>query len=188
MSSTVQPLHVRAHPNIALVKYWGKQAGPGNRPAVPSLSITLDSLYSSTELRPAAADSLALDGAEPAPPDERLARFLSAARERLRVPPLAVVSHNNFPTAAGLASSAAGFAALAFALNESLALGLDSAELSELARCGSASAARSLYGGFVGLTGPDYRATPLAEAGHWPLEVAIALTSSARKRCRPPGA
>jgi diphosphomevalonate decarboxylase len=60
-----------------------------------------------------------------------------------------IVSRNNFPTAAGLASSAAGFGALATAINEALGLGLDKKGLSMLARRGSGSATRSIHGGFV---------------------------------------
>jgi diphosphomevalonate decarboxylase len=70
--------------------------------------------------------------------------------------PAHVVSANDFPTASGLASSASGFAALALAAVRAAGLSRSAAEVSDLARRGSASAARSLFGGFVELpAGPE---------------------------------
>jgi len=173
----------QAHPNIALVKYWGKQPGPGNFPAVPSLSITLDSLIATTEIATAPADSFTLNGKQftSVANDLKLTRFLKAARQHHDIPPLAISSSNNFPTAAGLASSAAGFAALVTALDVGLQLGLSLSERSALARIGSASAARSVMGGFVGLIGPDYCAEQIAQCDDWPLAVVIAITQTTAK-------
>ena len=172
-----------AHPNIALVKYWGKKTVAGNIPAVPSLSITLDSLTAITELTEATSDQFVLNGEEQSgiAADEKLTRFLAYLRERHDVPPLTISSHNNFPTAAGLASSAAGFAALVTAVNELCELNLNAGQLSELARAGSASAARSIFGGFVGLTGPRFIAEPIATNEHWPLQVVVAITNTGKK-------
>jgi diphosphomevalonate decarboxylase len=181
-----------AHPNIALIKYWGKRDTALNLPAVGSLSITLDTLHTRTRLRfdPALeADDIRLDG-EPAGPNR--ARRVSACLDRLRaragVPAGAVVdSRNNFPTGAGLASSASGFAALVVAADRALGLGLSAAELSEQARLGSGSAARSIFGGFVDMThgtradGSDAIARPLLTARDWPLSMVIAVTSEAAK-------
>ncbi len=172
-----------AHPNIALVKYWGKKSAAGNIPAVPSLSITLDSLTATTELTEATSDQFVLNGEEQsgAAKDEKLTRFLSYLRERHDVPPLTISSTNNFPTAAGLASSAAGFAALVTAVDQLCALNLSTKALSELARAGSASAARSILGGFVGLTGPKFVAESIATREHWPLQVVVAITNTGKK-------
>ena len=60
-----------------------------------------------------------------------------------------VFTHNNIPTAAGLASSASGYAALVLALDRMFNLGLGLPSLSVLARMGSGSACRSLFDGFV---------------------------------------
>jgi diphosphomevalonate decarboxylase len=92
-----------------------------------------------------------------------------------------VTSANSFPTAAGLASSASGFAALALAASR--AAGLDSSprEVSALARTASVSAARSLYGGYVVLpTGASF-AEPLAPGAHFPLSMLVALTRAGEK-------
>ncbi|MEE4273095.1 MAG: diphosphomevalonate decarboxylase [Thermoanaerobaculales bacterium] len=177
-----------AHPNIALVKYWGKADLERNLPAVGSLSITLDGLTTRTRVKAdpgAGADRLVLDGA-PAPKarTERVRAALALIRSvRPDLPPLVVESENSFPTAAGLASSASGFAALVTAVNGLLDDGLDAGELAEIARRCSGSAPRSLSGGFVELVldGSTTRIEPILEPEEWPLEVVIAVTSRAAK-------
>ena len=169
----------RAHPNIALLKYWGKQEGPGNLPAAPSLSITLGSLITTTRVREAPTDSVSLNGE--ATEDPKISAALADWRRDHEIPPLAVTTRNSFPTAAGLASSAAGFAALATAVDAHCRLGLSAGARSALARRGSASAARSVFGGFVALAGPDWQAAQLMSADSWPLQVVIAITSTVPK-------
>jgi diphosphomevalonate decarboxylase len=169
----------RAHPNIALIKYWGKAAGPGNVPAAPSLSITLDTLMTRTEVDFAPADRFELDGREVA--DPKLAACLADLREHYDVPPLAIRSANNFPTAAGLASSASGFAALVTAIDAHCGLGMDQASRSVFARRASGSAARSIFGGFVALSGPAWSATPVLDAAAWPMRVVVAVTAAGPK-------
>lgn len=169
----------RAHPNIALVKYWGKQEKPGNLPATPNLSITLAGLTTVTEIAAAAEDHFVLNG-NPSE-DPKLTRWLAQLRASFDVPPLLVNSSNDFPTSAGLASSASGFAALITAINAHCDLGLNQEMCSEWARMGSASAARSIFGGFVALVPPQWQAVPMAAPAHWPLEVVVAVTSNAPK-------
>ncbi len=169
-----------AHPNIALIKYWGKQAGPGNRPATPSLSITLDTLCSTTTVADGDRDRIVLDGEET--DDPKIAACLAMLRENFELGPLEITSANNFPTAAGLASSASGFAALITAINAHAGLGMSDDARSEYARKASGSAARSIYGGFVGLKAPEWIAEPLLDAGDWPLNVVIAITDENRKK------
>jgi diphosphomevalonate decarboxylase len=137
--------------NIALVKYWGKRSGPGNLPAEGSLSLALDALKTETRVTfddTLAADELELDGA---PADgKRVTGFLDLIRERAKSMARArVITRNHFPTASGLASSASGFAALAAAATRAAGLEIAPRELSRLARQGSGSAARSIFGGFV---------------------------------------
>ena len=181
----------RARSNIALVKYWGKAEGTLNVPAVASISITLDALWSDTEVAfdPALdADELVLDG-KPRP--DRLVRVsacLDILRELAGVGTrAAVASRNNFPTGAGLASSASGFAALVGAAARALGLALSPRELSIVARQGSGSAARSIFGGFVqmhagnGRDGLDSYAEPLLPGREWPLDVVVAVTSTGEK-------
>lgn len=142
-----------AHTNIALVKYWGKRASAEalNLPATGSLSMTLDGFGTTTtvELSNDATDAFVLADEE-VKDDVRVSAFLdivrtlSGRRERARV-----TSRNQVPTAAGLASSASAFAALALAATKAYGLALDPRALSILARRGSGSAARSVFGGFV---------------------------------------
>jgi diphosphomevalonate decarboxylase len=183
-----------AHPNIALSKYWGKREGGGNFPAVPSLSVTLAGL--STRTRVAFDSALGEDrftlhgqpveGAARARVVELLDRVRRASGESRRAH---VESDNDFPTASGLASSASGFAALAVAAARAAGLDWDAARISDLARRSSASAARSLFGGFVELpAGPlspsdadSLSARPVAAAGHLPLVVLVCVTTEGPK-------
>ena len=191
MSSDTLRAAARARTNIALVKYWGKADAALNTPAVGSISITLSDLWSETQVCFAEGlptDTLELDGRSDPAQTERVARFLDLARAAAGVSHKArVTSHNNFPTGAGLASSASGFAALAAAASQALGLDLGHRELSILARRGSGSAARSVFGGFVEMRrgtqadGLDAFAEPLAAADHWPLSVVIAITARGPK-------
>jgi diphosphomevalonate decarboxylase len=181
----------RARANFALVKYWGKADARLNVPAVGSISITLDALWSDTsvEFDPRlAADELVLDGGRRADQLAKVSACLDLVRERAGVSTRArIVSANNFPTGAGLASSASGFAALVTAAAGALGLALTPRELSVLARRGSGSAARSVFGGFVEMRaggaadGADSFAEPLLDRDAWPLEVAIAVTATGEK-------
>jgi diphosphomevalonate decarboxylase len=93
-----------------------------------------------------------------------------------------VESSNNFPSAAGLASSSSGFAALTIACARILELDLTPAQLSAFARTGSASAARSLFGGFTLLPAGGFAAQQLYGPDHWPeLRIVIALVSREAK-------
>ncbi|TAM98989.1 MAG: diphosphomevalonate decarboxylase [Rhodanobacteraceae bacterium] len=180
-----------AQPNIALVKYWGKRDDGLNLPAAGSLSITLDALHTRTRVRfddALAADDISLNGERDESQSRKISAFLDLFRSCARVQTRArVESANDFPTGAGLASSASGFAALAVAADHALRLGLDQRELSILARRGSGSAARSIFGGFVEMAagtrddGTDAFATPLLDAAAWPLKVVVAITTREKK-------
>jgi diphosphomevalonate decarboxylase len=169
----------QAHPNIALIKYWGKQRLAGNIPATPSLSITLDELTTTTSVADDERDRVFLNGSEVN--DPKITACLAMLRREFNVPPLIVRTDNNFPTAAGLASSASGFAALITAIDAHCELELTDRQRSSYARQASGSAARSIHGGFVGLNEPDWVAEPLLDAEDWPLKVVIAITDTARK-------
>jgi diphosphomevalonate decarboxylase len=141
----------RACANIALVKYWGKRPGVMNLPAAGSLSLTLAALVTETTVtfdRSLTRDELELDG-EPADA-ARTTEFLDLVRELAKSSDRArVKTANHFPTASGLASSASGFAALAIAATKAAGVTIQPRALSRLARRGSGSAARSIFGGFV---------------------------------------
>ncbi len=188
-----------AHPNIALSKYWGKREGGGNFPAVPSLSVTLAGLETRTRVRfdsTLQQDRVVLNGERADAGTEARARELldrvrrASGEERHAE----VRTRNDFPTASGLASSAAGFAALALAATRAAGLSWSASQVSDLARRSSASAARSLFDGFVELpAGPAdlgeggshedvvLSARSLAPAGHLALTVLVCVTTEARK-------
>lgn len=181
----------QAQPNIALIKYWGKRDLALNLPVVGSLSITLDRLWTRTQVvfdDALEADRITLNGREDAKQLRRATACLDLLRARAGISTRAnIVSTNNFPTGAGLASSASGFAALVLAGDAALGLGLSRAEQSVLARRCSGSAARSIFGGYVEWAhgqradGEDSVATPILDADAWPLSVAVAITSTAEK-------
>ncbi len=179
----------RANTNIALVKYWGKRDAALNLPAVGSLSLTLEGLSTRTTVvfGKSDADTLVLNGA---PADDkstkRVSKFLDIVRQRAGLSERAAVeSSNDFPTAAGLASSASAFAALAVAATRAAGLSLSDRELSILARRGSGSAARSIFGGFVEMhrgqraDGEDAFAEPIAS--DWDVRLVIAATTQGPK-------
>ena len=178
----------RAHPNIALVKYWGKRDRTLNLPAVSSLSLTLDQYHTTTTVDwDAAQDHVELNGQPVMAVLTRVLAFMELIWGDNR-PPVAVVSKNNFPTAAGLASSSSGFAALALAATAAKGSIPSKRELSVLARQGSGSACRSLWGGWVQwqrgvlADGTDSHGTPLAGADHWDVRMIVAMISSGPNR------
>ncbi len=141
-----------AHPNIALVKYWGKADARLALPATGSVSMGLDVFPTTTTVSladDADTDSFELNGGTA--PDGALLRvqqFLDLVRQAAGSTAHArVVSENTVPTGAGLASSASGFAALATAAAAAYGLDLSERDLSRLARRGSGSATRSIPGG-----------------------------------------
>jgi diphosphomevalonate decarboxylase len=173
-----------ANSNLALVKYWGKADEGAKHPAAASLSVTLDSL--STVARVEFSSRLDDDRVEglPAGPAARVGAFLDRFRARFGVQPHATVSlTSNFPVAAGLASSASTFAALAKAAAAAAGLEVDDRELADVARSGSGSACRSIYGGFVEWR-PEAGGSvvePIAAKEHWDLRVLVAVTSERPK-------
>lgn len=137
----------RAYPNIALIKYWGKRDDELILPVAPSLSLTLDAYPTTTTVTLGGErDSFQLNGAAAGEvATGRVERFLDLVRDLAGSSEHAnVISHNEAPTAAGLASSASGFAALALAASRAYGLDLDPRALSRLARRGSGSATRSI--------------------------------------------
>ncbi|NJQ01132.1 diphosphomevalonate decarboxylase [Streptomyces zingiberis] len=149
-----EPAVAVAHPNIALVKYWGKRDERLILPLADSLSLTLDAFPTTTAVRQAPdapEDRVIMDGV-PARGEmrRRITDFLDLVRERSGIRAPAVVdTRNTVPVGAGLASSAGGFAALALAAARAYGLPRDPVSLSRLARRGSGSASRSVHGGFA---------------------------------------
>ena len=167
-----------AHANIALVKYWGKRDDALLLPQAASLSVALDRLLTTTTVELGAAeDSLELDG-KPASAQEllRARALLDAAGigERARI-----VSRNDFPTGAGLASSASGFAALALAACAAAGQKRSLSDLSALARLGSGSAARSVPGGWA--VWENETARQVFPPSHWDLRFCVAFCAAEPK-------
>lgn len=183
MVGVVSTSIARACANIALVKYWGKRDGRLNLPAAGSLSLTLDALVTTTQVTfdaGLASDQLVLDGGSARPGDlVRTTEFLDLVRAQARITARArVVSRNEFPTASGLASSASGYAALALAATAAAGLALSPRQLSILARRGSGSAARSVFGGFVRMHAGD--AGPADGSAAWAEPLGSPLTATVR--------
>ena len=170
----------RAHPNLALVKYWGRRDGAPNLPANGSISLNLSGVVTSTTVTfdPALrADMVSVNG-EPARGIvyERVTAHIDRVRDLAGFASrVSVESRNDFPMAAGIASSAAAFAALSLAAITAAGLTLSLRELSVLARKGSGSAARSIPDGFVewipGRDDRDSYAFSLAPRDYWDLRV-----------------
>lgn len=182
--------------NIAVIKYWGKRDAELNLPTNSSISLTLDQRDLKTTTTAAAlvgqrgGDKLWLNGKEVViAENKRLSKVIAQMRGLAKehsdnIPlqkrlfysyPLSICSVNNFPTAAGLASSASGYACLVAAVCSLYGLDavLSTTEMSRLARLGSGSASRSLFGGFVEWTagdrkdGLDSEAVQIAPESHW---------------------
>ncbi|MCI4346541.1 MAG: diphosphomevalonate decarboxylase [Thermoplasmata archaeon] len=161
------------------MKYWGLRDPARMLPYNSSVSVTLGGLRTRTlvEFDPTlTSDELRLNGRlATGGPLTAASRFLERVRQRAHVEGYArVVSRNNFPTASGMASSASGFAALAGAASRAAGLPESPVALSELARFGSGSACRSIYGGYVEWQagrrpdGGDCYAKALFGREHWP--------------------
>jgi len=186
----VTTITAQSHPNIAFIKYWGDRNAALRLPSNGSISMNLDGLYTRTEVvfvPTLAQDQLVLNAHRITGP--RLARvsaFLDRVRHMACMTLCArVSSQNNFPSGAGLASSASAFAALSLAASAAAGLQLSEKDLSRLARTGSGSACRSVPGGFVewqaGESDADSFAYSIAPPDHWPLADCIAIVSQAHK-------
>jgi diphosphomevalonate decarboxylase len=179
-----------ALPNIALIKYWGDRDPRLRLPSNGSISMNLAGLYTRTMITfdPSfQTDALVLNGYPlKGQALNRVSGLLAQVRHMAGFHQYAqVTSENNFPTGAGIASSASAFAALALAAAVAVGLSLDEKQLSRLARIGSGSACRSVPGGFVewqlGTGDEDSYAYSIAAPEHWALADCIALISQEHK-------
>tara|TARA_B100001250_G_scaffold208861_1_gene179277 strand:- start:1245 stop:2234 length:990 start_codon:yes stop_codon:yes gene_type:complete len=174
-----------AHPNFALIKYWGKADSRSNMPAMSSISLTIDSLTSTTKIsiNTNSNENLwILNGKE----QNDLGRINPVLKYLNNISGnnfgCMIKSENNFPTAAGLASSASGIASLVIAYNRLFKLGMSFDQLLKASMIGSGSAPRSLLGGFVFLNieGQPNSQTIL-KPGEWPLSIIICITDDKQK-------
>lgn len=181
----------RAHTNIALIKYWGKRDTKLILPQTDSLSLTLDKFYTDTTVKfndRLTTDRFSLDGHPQSGKSlAKVSQFLDIVRQKAGIStPADVVSTNHVPTAAGLASSASAYAALASAAAKAAGLDLSRRDLSRLARRGSGSATRSIFGGLVEWhRGTDDRtsyAEPIDEHPNFGLAMTAILLSTEKKK------
>ncbi len=187
MSSTAT---ASAHANIALIKYWGNRDADLRLPVSGSISMNLGDLNTRTRVTfdsTLGGDTLTLNGQPQGGPGlERVRLLLERVRTLGGIEHFAsVVSENNFPMGAGIASSAAAFAALSVAASAAAGLDLPERDLSRLARTGSGSACRSVPAGFVewhpGTGHEDSYAVSIAPPDHWDLADCIAVVSAEHK-------
>ncbi len=176
-----------AHPNIALIKYWGNRDHELRIPENGSISFNLDGLYTKTTItfdHSLKTDRLTVNDVEiDASELKRVTQFLNIIREMSGKHYFAdVESSNNFPISAGVASSASAFAALSLAASEALGMHLSEKDLSRLARRGSGSACRSIPAGFVewlpGRSDDDSFAYSFAPPEYWDIvDLVVILTA-----------
>jgi len=179
-----------SHPNIAFIKYWGNRDSTLRLPVNGSISMNLDGLFTRTTVsfNSAKTDLLAINSTSVTGKGlERVSYILDIVREKAGIKDRAdVTSENNFPAGAGIASSAAAFAALALAGSKAAGLNLSEPELSVLARRGSGSASRSIPAGFVewkmGEAESDSYAFSIAPVDHWNLVDCVAIVSASHKK------
>lgn len=181
-----------AFANIAYIKYWGNRDQRLRLPVNGSISMNLSGLFARTQVTfdPSLCcdDFLNLNGrTESAAALRRVSAFLDHVRQAAGTALFArVVSENNFPMGAGIASSAAAFAALALAAARAAGLDFNEPQLSRLARLGSGSACRSIPGGFVewreGSGDLDSFAFSIAPAEHWNLLDCVAVLKTGHKQ------
>jgi len=176
-----------AHPNIALIKYWGKRDLALNLPAVSSVSLTLSGFRTQTTVETGTSNDVVRVGGEEAP--EAFRRRVLAFLDRILVGrgPLTIDTESNFPMGAGLASSASGFAALTLAACAAADRPTDPVILSTLSRLGSGSACRSFWEGFVHWRrgeqpdGTDSHGYPIDALNGWDLAMVIGVVETGPK-------
>ncbi|MEM3791355.1 MAG: diphosphomevalonate decarboxylase [Candidatus Micrarchaeaceae archaeon] len=168
-----------SHANIAFVKYWGRKDSKINLPYNTSVSMTLDDKVATTTSLAIGEEikkDLLFINSKPVDfssneKSKYIKRCIDYMRELAKADVHFIISsYNNFPTGAGLASSASGSSALVYLLNKALGLGLDEKEISRITRTISGSGCRSIYGGFVKWSVGDENtsyATQIRGDDHW---------------------
>lgn len=178
-----------AHPNIALIKYWGKRNEKLNLPYNTTIAINLSNLWTITTVDVSERydqDEIVINEKKEKKEVKKVIYFLDLVRKLAkRKEKVKVVSRNNFPIASGLASSSSGFAALALASSVAFGLNLSEKELSILARLGSGSACRSVPSGFVewkkGKNSKDSYAFTIFSPNYWTIKILTLVVTQKKK-------
>ncbi|KKR63044.1 MAG: Diphosphomevalonate decarboxylase [Candidatus Woesebacteria bacterium GW2011_GWA1_40_43] len=177
--------------NIAFIKYWGKKDPKINLPFNNSISMNLSGCHTTTEVEfdpRFNKDRIFIDSKEvEGEKKTRVVKILDLIRKKAKKRLFAkVVSKNNFPSDAGIASSASAFSALALAGSKAIGLKLSQRELSTLARLGSGSACRSVVDGFAewkkGKDNKTSYAVQLAKPDYWNLVDIVAVVDKGKKK------
>tara|TARA_B100000579_G_scaffold313643_1_gene263122 strand:- start:21 stop:986 length:966 start_codon:yes stop_codon:yes gene_type:complete len=175
-----------AHPNFALVKYWGKKDIDQNMPAMSSISLTVDSMRSKTKIYKNLSSKqhrLFINGEE----EQDISKILPPLQYLSKISKsndfLVIKSENNFPTSSGLASSASGIASFVTAYEAHYDIDLKMSDRVNACMLGSGSAPRSLLGGFVLMDqNNSYRCSQILRKSEWPLDILICITSIESKK------
>ena len=186
-----------SHPNKALVIYWGNENDMLRTPTRSSLSVTLqginhplDYIVSLRTIGASERDKIIIDGIEDK--GEIRSHFVSHLNTMRRYTgfkeKLEVTTRTSFPVGSGLAGSAASASALAEAFAGLIGKTQDTRLKSIMARRGSGSASRSVFGGFVmwqkGNSDDSSYARQLFNENHWDLRNVIGMVSSTPKKIR----
>lgn len=165
--------------NIAFIKYWGKKDSARRIPYNPSISMNLSECTTTTtvEFSKEYEKDIISEGFDEKRIIEHIDRIRKIAKTNARA---RIITKNSFPTSAGIASSASGFAALTEAAVAALGLKFSEKELSALARLGSGSASRSIPDGFV--KWEEEYAHSLYPADYWDLRDIIVIVDEAAKK------
>ena len=175
----------QSHPNIALIKYWGKRDTAKNLPAVDSLSLTLGGLWTKMRIdlsNQLECDELIINGVNNESNLSRVSQCLDLVMGKNRKF-AKIISECNFPISAGLASSSSSFSALVVAANAVMNKKSDTQLFASQAGNISGSAARSFLGGIVELKNISntIKIKQLSNDARWPLSVVIAITDKNKK-------
>jgi len=188
---TISSATAIAHPNIAFIKYWGNRDEYLRLPQNGSISMNLEELSTRTMITfdpSLPRDIFDLNGTRQSGESlQRVTNHLNIIRGLRGFSMHAhIMSENNFPSDAGIASSASAFAALTLAAVSALGIEMSEKDLSRLARRGSGSACRSIPGGFVewyrGNTDVDSFAVSIADPSYWDLADCIAIVDTGHKK------
>jgi diphosphomevalonate decarboxylase len=173
--------YAKTHPSLALIKYWGKADLEENLPATSSLAVGLESFFTETEAEIAKKDKVIINGE--VQDESRFANVFQRLRRYLGTKDcFEIVSNNQVPTAAGLASSSSGLSALVASVITIYEKNPNIQTISEIARLGSASAARAVFGGFTTLEAGAAYASPFLDEHHWDDFRIVIVTISASKK------
>lgn len=182
-----------ANANIALVKYWGKRDPKLVLPHNGSVSMTCDSLNTTTTVEFSEEydqDAVVINDEELVKDERDILGHIERIRKMAGISEKAkIISESNFPVAAGLASSASGFAALTLATAKAAGLSLGERDMTILSRQGSGSSCRSICEGFAEwhrgerADGTDSYAETIAPKAYWPeFRMIACIVTEAKKK------